>query len=119
MENKFLFYIRSQFLFFFSLVIFSIIPLILFFLYSPYELPNIEYAILAIIIMTQYLFFHEKNYRRQVTPRVIDQLCNKLKRRPSQKQIVRKVEDYVFGRNAALIFNIIILIFVIIFFRTI
>ena len=119
MENKLFFYIRSQLLFFVILVSLSVLPLVLFFLFSPYELPNIEYAILAIVIMTQYIFFHEKNYRKQVTPKVLNQLEKKLKRNPSGKQIASRVGDYVFGRNAALVFNILVLLFVIIFFRTI
>jgi len=72
------------------LLILVVVPLGLFFRFSPYPLPYVQYAILAYLFLSQYAFFNERNYRHKIASSILLQLQNELKRSPSKNEIIKR-----------------------------
>ena len=94
-----------------------VIPLGLFFQFSKYPLPKIQYFDLAFLILYQYAFYNEKNYRKKNEPMVISKLQRELKRTPSSEEINDRLSFNVVSRGFTLLTAIVGILFIMVFYK--
>lgn len=80
-----------------------VFPLALFFKYSTYPLPNIQYVFLGILFLWGYFLVDEKKYRNKIENRVVQLMKKELGRIPSKKEIVIKVRELADGRFVSIV----------------
>jgi len=112
MFNAITLYIKVQGLYAFFLLIFIISPLILFFHFSPYQIPYIEWAILFILFLSQYFLYDEKKNLAHLRNKFNFQLQKELKRSPSKNDIELRLGFYRSTRLGTVIFTGIIIILI-------
>jgi hypothetical protein len=76
-----------------------VLPLGLFFHFSSYELPGIQYFFLIGLFVSQYFYFSENGFHKKIKPAVVKQLSSELKKMPSQKEINRRSLKIEFHRH--------------------
>ncbi|MDC1175609.1 hypothetical protein OAT67_09435 [Bacteriovoracaceae bacterium] len=92
------------------------LPLLLFFLFSPYPLPNIHFVFLIVLIVSQYVFKSEKKYKNLHYKSAEMQLKRELKRIPSINEVnIRLMKMFQF-HGASIIFTGLLIIIITIFF---
>ncbi len=108
-------FIKNQYLYIILLYLVFVLPLGLFFEFSPYPLPKVQYFVLAIIYLSNYVFFKEVNFRSKIEKKVIDQLKKELNRTPSKNEIIKRQTLIVSHRFYSLLlsmFGVLILMIV-------
>lgn len=85
------------------LVLLFALPLALFFQYSPYSLPMVQYIVLGCLIVFQYFFYNEHLFRTREESRVIKTLQIELKRTPSKREINKRLNFLVTCRGGSII----------------
>jgi hypothetical protein len=80
-------FIRHQKGYLFLLFILFVLPLGLFFQFSPYPLAKIQYVFIATLLVSQWYFYQENNYYRKIRNDVVDSLKKELGKTPSSKEI--------------------------------
>jgi hypothetical protein len=110
-------FISTQKTFFSLLFLFFVLPLGLFFHYSSYPLPYVQYVILGYLVIFQYAFFNEKNYRNKVEEKAKRQLGNELGRTPSKSEIVVRVSFFVDCRFVSVFLNSLFIVILMVFYR--
>lgn len=69
------------------LIILFVLPLGLFFQFSTYALPKVQYVFLAVLFISQSYYYSEKGFHRKIKKRVTKSLEKELKKIPSSKVI--------------------------------
>ena len=101
--NKLLLYFRLQYGLFLILVCLTAIPLLLVYLFSPYEWKNLYWFFLTFIFALKVVFYKEAPYKKKVSSGVREGLTKELKRVPSKMEVVNRVEDLVQARDVMLV----------------
>jgi len=110
-------YIKNQMGYLLLLHLIFVIPLALFFQFSKYSLPKIQYFDLAFLLIYQYAFYNEKKYRRKIEPGVLSQLNKELKRTPSNEEINERLSFNVVSRGFTLVTAIVGILFIMVIYR--
>ncbi len=92
-----------------------VLPLLLFRLFSPYQEPRVSYVFLLVLILSQYLFYNEKNRRKDNENRVFDVLQGELGRVPSKKEINKRANEVAQLRGVSILVTGILILLIIIF----
>lgn len=88
--KKTLLYFKSQALYLFILSLVFALPLALFFQFSTYPLPKVQYVFIATLIVSQYVFIREKDWMKSKEAYVINQLKGELGKVPSNQEIITR-----------------------------
>ena len=89
MKNLIL-YFKSQFTYWFILNLIFVLPLALFFQFSTYPLPKVQYVFIATLVVSQYVFIREKDWMKSKEAYVINQLKMELGKVPSNQEIITR-----------------------------
>ncbi len=98
-----LYYFFTTFLKFFVL---SSLPLLLFYLYSPYPLPNIHLVMIVILSIRQFFYFNENQFRQEYENKARKGLTNSLGKTPAHKVIAKRLGMFITLRQVAFALNI-------------
>jgi hypothetical protein len=96
-------FIRNQLLYIITLYGLFVLPLWLLFEFSPYPLPKVQYFVIGIIYLSNYVFFKESRYRAKIEKKVESQLKNELNRTPSKNEIIIRINTIVSHRFYSLL----------------
>ena len=83
-------YFKSQFIYWFTLNLVFVLPLVLFFQFSTYPLPKVQYVFIATLVVSQYVFIREKDWMKSKEAYVINQLKMELGKVPSNQEIITR-----------------------------
>lgn len=104
-------YIKLQFFSLLFMLALFVVPLALFYLFSPYPLPYIHFVFLGALIVSQYVFVNEKKYRHKNEKRCVDILSKELGRVPGHKEInERLIKMFQYHGISIIISGLLILI---------
>ena len=103
MYSKFFKTLKFELKTIFMLYCLFVLPLILFFKYSTYPLPNIQYVFLGILFLWGYFLVDEVKYRNKIEDRVVRLMKKESGRIPSKKEIVIKVRELADGRFVSIV----------------
>lgn len=90
MMKSIVLYIKFQLPYLVFLMSIFVIPLGLFFKFSTYQLPKVQYVILTVLILSQYYFFKEKVFRKKIEEKMTSHLKKELGKLPSRKEIIER-----------------------------
>lgn len=76
-----------------------VIPLGLFFKFSTYTLPKIQYVFLGSLILSQYFSFKEKPFRKKIEEKVVSNLKKETGKLPSRKEIILRSDIVIRHRG--------------------
>lgn len=93
------------FLFLFSI---SVLPLVLIFQFSPWEIPQVHYFFLGLLFVIRIVFFREDEYKKNLKPSARKNLHKKIGRVPSDPEVIDYIEKLLAGRNVAFFVVIVI-----------
>ncbi|PIK13687.1 hypothetical protein [Halobacteriovorax sp. JY17] len=114
--NKLLLYFRLQYRLFLILVSLTTVPLLLVYLFSPYEWKNLYWFFLTFIFALKVVFYKEAPYKKKISSGVRDMLTREMKRVPSKMEVVNRVEDLVQARDAMLVASAVIVVLMTVIF---
>ena len=114
--NKILLYFKLQYKLFFIIFCLTTVPLLLVYLYSPYEWKNLYWLFVTFIVALKIIFYKEAPYKKKITPGVRDSLTKEMGRVPSKMEVVNRVEDMINARDAMLVTSAIMVIVLTVFF---
>lgn len=97
--KNFLIYIKSELLYLVLLLLAFVVPLGLFFQFSSYPLPKVQYVVLGVLLVSQYFFSSEKSYRRRVESKASLQMRREIGKTPSIKMINSRVNQLIVFRG--------------------
>lgn len=100
--TNFLIYIKSELAYLALLFIFFVLPLGLFFQFSSYPLPKIQYVVLGVLLLSQYFFYSEKAYRRRTECKASLQLRKEMGKMPSIKITNARVNLLIVCRGVSI-----------------
>lgn len=92
-----------------------VIPLWLFLEFSPYKAPRVSYVLMSVLIISQYAFYKEKDFRAKIKTKVSEILKVEQGRLPSTKEIIKRSDQVVQFRGVSILISsllILILMFV-------
>jgi uncharacterized membrane protein len=115
--KKFITFLKNQIGYIGLLFLLYVIPLALFFEYSPYPVPFIQYAVLGVIILFHYVYFNERSFRLKMEFRISKQLLSELKRVPSGKEKLLRANLVVQGRGISVLLALIGVFVVMVYFK--
>lgn len=96
-------YIKHQKCYLLFLIVLFVLPLALFFQFSTYELPKVQYAVLAGLFVSQYVFYREYEFQQKIEKDVTNILKNELGRVPSKKEIHARSDKVVYFRGVSIV----------------
>ncbi|GEM_PF-5648125 len=114
--KKILLYFKLQYKLFLILVCLTGVPLLLVYLYSPYEWKNLYWLFLTFIIALKIIFYKEAPYKKKITPGVRDSLTSEMGRVPSKMEVVNRVEDMINARDTMLLTSAVIVVILTVLF---
>lgn len=76
-------------------------PLILMLKFFPWEIPQLHFFFLGILFVVRIVFFREDEYKKTLKPVAREALQKKIKRVPSDPEIIDYIEKKLRGRNVA------------------
>lgn len=85
--NKVELFFKIQFKYLVKLLFLFTVPLILFFQFSPYPLPYIQFVFIGALAASQYIGYNSVEYRKKMTPFIRRYLNQKLARVPKNEEI--------------------------------
>lgn len=88
--RKLMLYFRAQFGYWCLLNLIFVVPLALFFQFSTYPLPKVQYVFIATLVVSQYVFIREKDWMKSKEAYVINQLKEELGKVPSNQEIITR-----------------------------
>lgn len=115
--KSFFIYIKNQIGYLSLLFFLFVIPLAMFFQFSTYPLPKVQYVVLGFLLVFQYAFYNEKKYRRKIRPKIIRQLQKERKRTPSNMEINNRTNLAVDCRDVTIILAVLAIILLMIYFK--
>lgn len=114
--NKILNYYKYQFKLFSALSVVIVAPLVLVYLYSPYEWENLYWLFLAFLFALKIIFYKEAPYKKELAHTMRVKLQSELGRAPSKMEVVNRIEDMITGRDVVIITIGVTVVFVTLFF---
>lgn len=84
------------------LLMLFVLPLGLFFQFSTYNLPKVQYVFLAALFISQFVYYSEKKFHRKIKKNVVKTLKKELNKNPSLKEITRRSIQIEFHRNISI-----------------
>lgn len=96
-------FLKHQLSYALKLVAGFVLPLWLYLQFSPYRAPKVSYVMLAILGLSQYVFYKEKAFRARIAPQVADVLKREAGRVPSQKEIILRSGQVIQARGASIV----------------
>jgi hypothetical protein len=96
-------WLQSQLAFFSVLLLLFVLPLGLFFQFSPYPAPKIQYVFLGGLFIFGYLRSNEKSYRKSISGLVIEQLKKENGKLPAQNLVAQREELIVKLRMSSIV----------------
>lgn len=94
-----------------------VLPLGIFFAFSVYPLPKVQYVVLSLLVLFQYIYFNEKKVRQRIWPKITKKLKKELNRVPSNKEINARVNFIIDTQIWTVIMTGIGILFLMIFFQ--
>lgn len=88
------------FLFLFSI---TVLPLTLIFQFSPWEIPQIQYLFLGLLLVIRIVFFRQDEYKKNIKMVARERLRLKIGRVPSDPEIIDYIEKILNGRNVSFV----------------
>jgi hypothetical protein len=67
-----------------------VVPLYLYMEFSPYHAEKLPSAVLAFLVVSQYAFYREKEFRKKIEGQVTTILQREVKRVPSRSEIIQR-----------------------------
>ena len=111
-------YLKLEGLGLLKLILIFNLPLLLFYIFAPYPLPNIQFVFLGVLVFSQYVIFSEKKYRAKNEERSKKSLSSELNRVPSTSEIsLRLIKMFQFHGASVIICGLNIIIIAILFSR--
>lgn len=117
MTNSLVLYIKHQKSYLLFLLVIFVLPLGLFLQFSSYEVPKIQYVFLATLLVSQYVFYREKDFRRKIESHVTSILQKELKRVPSRKEIYARSNQVIYYRGISIIISTLSILLLMVYFR--
>lgn len=66
------------------------VPLAIYHGFSPYKAPKLSYVVLAVLLVSQYANYKEKNFRKKIEEKITAVLKAELARVPARKEIYER-----------------------------
>lgn len=110
-------YIKHQKAYILFLMGIFVLPLGLFLQFSPYQLPKIQYVVLATLIASQYFFYREKDFRRRIEGEVTRMLKKELGRIPSRKEIHARSSLVIQYRGFSIVVGVLSILAMMVYFK--
>ncbi len=98
-----LLYLKHQRGYLLLLILLFVIPLALFFQFSTYELPKVQYVVLIGLFVSQYVFYREYEFQQKIEKDVTRILKQELGRIPSKKEIHARSDQVVYYRGVSIV----------------
>lgn len=99
------------------LIVLFVVPLGLFFQFSTYVLPKVQYAVLGMLVVSQYVFYREKDFQQKIEKDVVRALKKELGRVPSMKEIHYRSNQIVYYRGVSIIITALCILALMLFFQ--
>ena len=96
-------YLKHQKAYLLFLIVLFVVPLALFFQYSTYELPKVQYVELIGLFVSQYVFYREYDFQQKIEKDVTNILKRELGRVPSKKEIHARSDQVVYFRGVSIV----------------
>lgn len=94
-----------------------VLPLGLFYHYSTYPLPYIQYVFLGFIFLKDYYFHNEDKARRGLEKKAKLEISKQIGKTPNHKAIVKRINQYYLSKHIANAFNILAIIVLTIIYK--
>ncbi len=96
-------YIKHQKNYILFLMGIFVLPLGLFLEFSVYHLPKVQYVFLGVLVISQYILFREKDFRRKIEGDVNEILKKELGRIPSRKEVYARTGQVIYYRGFTIV----------------
>jgi hypothetical protein len=113
---KYLNYYKLQFKLFIVLNLVVILPLLLVYLYSPYEWKNLYWLVLTFLFALKIIFYKDGPYKKEISQTMREKLLVELGRPPSKTEVVNRIEFMITARDVVIITIGVFVIFLTLFF---
>ena len=97
---------------FLLLISITVIPLIAIFQFSPWDFPQIQYFFFGLLFVLRIVFYKEDEYKKNLKTASRKELQKKIKRVPSDSEVIDYIDRKVGGRNTAFIVVIVLTLLV-------
>ncbi|ATH07236.1 hypothetical protein BIY24_04585 [Halobacteriovorax marinus] len=114
--KKILLYFKLQLRLFLILICTTSIPLLLVYLYSPYEWDKLYWLFITFIFALKVVFYKDAPYKKKITPLVREMLTKEYKRVPSKMEVVARIEDMINARDVMLLSSALLIVVITILF---
>lgn len=94
----------------------SSLPMILLFLFSPWEIPHIQYFFLGVIFVLRIIFFREEEFKKKLRLDSKSLLQKKMNRIPSEAQVIAHIDKRLEARNISFVMSVVVIFVVTIAF---
>ena len=79
---------------FLILFLLTVLPLILFFQFSPYQVEGVQYLFLVSLLGLKVIFLKDRSYKKKIKKRVKASLDRELGRPAPGSLLIKRLEDY-------------------------
>lgn len=110
-------YLKHQKGYLLFLIMLFVVPLGLFFEFSTYVLPKVQYAVLALLVISQYVFYREKDFQQKIEKDVVNSLKKELGRVPSMKEIHARSDQIAYYRGVSIFIAALCILTLMLFFQ--
>ena len=117
MNKSFVLYIKHQKAYLLFLIALFVLPLGLFFQFSTYVLPKVQYVVLVVLFVSQYVFYREKDFQQKIEKDVATILKKELGRVPSTKEIHSRSVQIVYYRGVSIVITALCILALMLFFQ--
>jgi branched-subunit amino acid ABC-type transport system permease component len=117
MKDSISIYLKYQVPYLLFLVAIFVVPLALFFQFSTLELPKVQYAVLVMLFVSQYVFYREKDYQAKIEKRVAETLKKELGRVPSNKEINARSIKVTYYRGVSIVITALCVVILMLIFQ--
>ena len=109
-------YYKFQFKLFTILNIVVVVPLLLVYLFSPYEWANLYWLVLTFLFALKIIFYKDAPYKKQISHTMREKLQIELGRSPSKTEVVDRIEFMITARDVVIITVGVFVVFLTLFF---
>lgn len=110
-------YLKHQVRYLLFLLALFVAPLALFFQFSTYELPKVQYVVLASLFASQYFFYRKSEYKQKIEKQVVTVLKDELGRVPSKNEIVQRLDKIVSLREVSIALTALCIVCIMLIFQ--
>lgn len=94
-----------------------VLPLGLYFQFSPYKAERLPLVILGVLFVSQYAFYREKDFRKKIEQEVTQSLKKELGRLPSGKEVILRSTSVVQYRGVSIVLSALIILILMIIYK--